>query len=305
MSGNAPLKLPPKDVMELIHLSPLLADVKAYAMLRPHRVSDVFTGLGVSHALYITSSQEIDRGLDPGVYPEEARHAIKRAYEDQNRPIRRLCSVLGGQWHHAFNAYDHLIDPHGYLDNPLHLEPFVTLPDRQLIAELSDPPDGDGDPRRAWFLLVLTARHEIGHFYLFVREWVQRLAAFKALYAAPASALPPEIGTDFLEQMHDRARTYSRMESVEIADSLGRKRRGHVRRLTAPESHLASLYEQMLTWHQYVYDKAVIPKICDFCEENLVPAGRHRYCSDECQRKADIRQSKVRHRRAPGSERKK
>ncbi len=305
----------PTKVRQLLDLPPTLESVGTFA--EACSVSDVVTGIGRTHDLLLPTAEEWDRYLAdfkrlsvrldpgersaiefgderPGVSLTGADVAgIAAAYEEQFGRVRQLCAMLGDWWNTAFNAYKGEHEP-DYQSAPLYLVPHVGLPDPRLIHELASPAGGVGHPKRAWYLLILTARHELGHLVRFAIEWREKLADVKRDRYATVGDMPPAVSAPFLDALHSRVRKHAYRKPVVARDSLGWPY-AHGEEAVAWESDLDRLYGETLGWYDEVYRRVLTPKVCAWCRSHLVPTGRRVYCTEACMRAADVKKSARRH----------
>lgn len=143
-----------------------------YRLDPAHDGRGILAGVG-GHELHIPDVEAELRVLRASHVTEEGIAEYRQYYADLSAAIDQLCRIIADQWYEAFRVYD---NPRGYmgsLNELLYLEPSISRPDRSLIDDLCKPAGASPGSRSAWYLLLLTARHELGHAYLKTQDWLK------------------------------------------------------------------------------------------------------------------------------------
>lgn len=205
--------------------------------------------------------------------------------EGEDKDIWTICFWLRAAWISALDAYD---DEPASLSTPgyrggLFLHPHLgSLPPRPLIEDLFHD--------RAWAdLVLLTARHELGWYYLKVKAWH---AVAKGLRDISDAHLGVCLTTDELQQLSMRTQGYyyytlTATDSMDV-DSPNvppNERHDAPRQAFSAASDVARLYYLLTQWYLKTYNHTVRAPRCtwpDGCS-TLLPKykgrGKHpQYC---------------------------
>jgi hypothetical protein len=257
-------------------------------------VPGLLAGVG-GDDLLIPDPDEVAQALRASHVGEEAIAQARRDCIERALAIDDLCEIVVDQWYQAFRVYEDPRRNTGSLNQLLYLDPSITLPDRHLIYELFASPGAPGS-RRAWHLLLLTARHELGHFYLLVKRWWDGLQPENLRRISSVDELPRGPAEHDIERLSSRAGSHNLITTRSVKDEDGIARTDQPNRITQTGSDIADLYWDMLGWYHTVYRRAVRPKLCEWCNKRPIPPGSSKYCTKECRDKADSKLSAERQR---------
>jgi hypothetical protein len=215
-------------------------------------------------------------------------------HTQHNHDVGQLCDLIGQRWETAHALYNGDMQPQGdkYRES-LYLIPTCQLPSQQLMQKLVKE-------RRTHHLLLLTARHELGHFCLLVEQWWDATQeARRTLGVLPDGVDKAERG-----RLVARARLQEHATTGPAQNGRMDLRTDLPQREFQPDSDLQELYKLALDWYeQEVFLLAAQIRVCgnEGCRKAL-PEHKERgrpivYCSAACaddgRRKQNARYAKA------------
>lgn len=206
------------------------------------------------------------------------RSTLER-YQRQPRPLFSPSADQGAPWS------EHQADPWGqeyigqwpsFYAPRLLFDPHVSLPRRKLIEHLAD----EG---LTHYLMLLTARHELGSIYEEMRAWHTRASERDGLDPLDTCLKSWHAGL-----LSARARGRRAWTLGPGSDALHRRRDDNLVEKVEPQCDLSRLYYELFTWCKATYDAAIAPPLCkrEGCERTARPRADGRgwrlYCANEC-----------------------